>query len=425
MFKESFLHFVWKYQYFNSSDIETDVGVQLQIIKAGQHNLAEGPDFKEAKVHLDGLEWNGSVEIHRKASDWYAHGHQTDPNYDNVILHVVWENDQEVLSRLGDKIPTLELKGLIRPGVIERYQRIISSKKNIPCQDSFKSIRPITKLGTLERALTLRLEEKSTNFLNLLSSNGRDWEAAVYQWVCGGFGFKTNASPFLELASGLSHKILKKHSSNLVELESLLFGHAGLLPATPVDEYVNQLRKNYLFFRTKYDLPKPLPRNAWTFGRVRPSNYPTTRLGQLGALITNHPSLFSLFAEPQHLDYSTFQVQQSSYWVTHYDVGKRAKRIIGRLSKAASENLIMNVSVPVLVALWRDRDDERYLNKAQELLMNIKAENNHIIDHWKSIGWNVSNAYDSQGLIHLFNNFCKAKNCVNCGIGVELIGTRS
>ncbi len=423
MFKESFIHFIWQYQYFNTANLRDSSGQSLNVLKPGFHNLHEGPDFKEAKIQIEGIEWNGSVEIHRYASDWYKHQHETDTNYNNVILHVVWENDQEVKTKDGYTIPTLELKGRIKPGVIRRYKEIIEATDDIPCQSFFQQVKPITKLGVLERALTERLETKSLTLLNLLEQNGRDWEETAYQWLASGFGFKTNAAPFKELAQRVPLKVIRKHANNPEQIEALLFGQAGFLVDTPDDPYFKGLKREFDFLKNKYDLKKEMYRAEWTFGRVRPPNYPTIRISQLAALLSIHSNIFSFFSEAQSFESlrQLFELRQSAYWMAHYTIGKESKKPIGGMTKSAIENLMMNVTVPLLVALWSDREDQRYLQQAQEILMHLGAEKNHITEKWKKAGWNVSNAFDSQGLIHLYKEYCSQKRCIHCGIGVELI----
>jgi len=423
MFKESFLHFIWQYQYFNSESLKDTNGNALEIVRLGTHNNHEGPDFKDAHIRIDGLEWYGNIEIHKKASDWYRHGHETDDNYDNVVLHVVWEYDQDIHRKDQTVIPTLELKGKIKPGIIKRYKEIIASKTEIPCERVFSKVRPITKLSMLERTLIQRLQLKSDALLTLLEKNNRNWEITAYQWLGIGFGFKTNAKSFLELTRKAPLKSIQKHSNDQSQIEAILFGQSGFLIKEYRERYPKELFKEHLFLKSKYDLASSMFRAQWTFGSVRPANYPLRRISQFASLLTLFPNIFSFFIEANNdaKFEALTKVKSASYWAEHIDFEKPSKKVKGNLSKSAIENLMINVTVPFLVALWRDREDEDYLQSAQNLLMRLSAEKNHILDSWQSIGWNVSNAYDSQGLIHLYNNYCMKKRCLECAIGLELI----
>src|SRR5437879_4452885 len=114
---ESFLHYLWQFQYFEKKELFTSEEEPLTILKTGTLNSNAGPDFFNAKVKIGELEWVGNVEIHIKSSDWFAHHHEKDSAYDNVILHVVWHNDKPVV-RNGATIPTLELKDRVDPSLL-------------------------------------------------------------------------------------------------------------------------------------------------------------------------------------------------------------------------------------------------------------------------------------------------------------------
>ena len=423
MLPESFLHFVWRYQYFNTSTLELVSGDRLNITKTGNLNHLAGPDFKEAQVDIEGMQWYGSVEIHVKASDWYTHKHQDDPNYDNVILHVVWENDKQVLNSEGNPIPTLELKGLVKPMVLERYQSLMDSEDPIPCARHLNNTKSITRLSMLERALVERVEEKSNGFDSILEANAHNWEESAYQWLAKGFGFKTNANNMLRLAQSVPLKVLTKHSNQLFQIEALLFGQAGFLDVDVSDEYAYQLQKEYRFLKAKYELKQKIGYNEWHFSKVRPANYPTIRIAQLAALVITYPHIFSFFSEIENRKEALdkLDVLQSDYWCTHYAIDKKLSKRLGGLTKKSKENIIVNTAIPFLAALAKYKDDSAYLDRALNLLSAMKAESNHITELWKSLGWNVSSAFDSQGLIQLHNAYCLPKKCIECNIGISLV----
>tara|TARA_R110001592_G_scaffold60887_4_gene185558 strand:+ start:398 stop:1684 length:1287 start_codon:yes stop_codon:yes gene_type:complete len=423
MLPESFLHFVWRYQYFNTSTLELVSGDQLSIIKTGHLNHLAGPDFKEAQVDIEGIQWHGSVEIHVKASDWYAHKHQDDLNYDNVVLHVVWENDRQVFNREDNPIPTLELKGLVKPMVLERYQSLMDNEDSIPCARHLINTKSITRLSMLEKVLVERVEEKSHDFNSILESNANDWEESAYHWLAKGFGFKTNANNMLRLAQSVPLKVLTKHSNQLFQIEALLFGQAGFLDVDVSDEYAYQLQKEYRFLKAKYELKQKIGYNEWHFSKVRPANYPTIRIAQLAALVITYPHIFSFFSEIENRKEAVdkLDVLQSDYWCTHYAIDKKSSKRLGGLTKKSKENIIVNTAIPFLAALAKYKDDSIYLDKALNLLSSIKAESNHITELWKTLGWNVSSAFDSQGLIQLHNAYCMPKKCIECNIGISLV----
>jgi len=107
--REELLHFIWKFKKLPLADLLTTRSESINLLNLGIHNHHAGPDFFNAKIDIAGQLWAGNVEIHINSSDWYAHKHEEDSNYDNVILHVVWNDDVAVFRKDGSEIPALEL----------------------------------------------------------------------------------------------------------------------------------------------------------------------------------------------------------------------------------------------------------------------------------------------------------------------------
>ena len=122
--RESFLHFLWRWRRFDHQNLCTAQGQTLEILYPGEWNTDAGPDFFNARIRLGDTTWAGNVEIHLRSSEWLIHGHHNDRAYDNVVLHVVLEDDQPVAHASGERIPCLELKGRIPARILETYQRL-------------------------------------------------------------------------------------------------------------------------------------------------------------------------------------------------------------------------------------------------------------------------------------------------------------
>ena len=122
--REDFLHFIWKYGKLQFGELTTSAGETIKLVEVGTHNMLAGPDFCDAKTVIDGQQWAGMVEIHVKSSDRYAHHHEEDPNYNNVILHIVWEEDIAVFRKDNSHIPTVALKGYIPSGLLDAYHKL-------------------------------------------------------------------------------------------------------------------------------------------------------------------------------------------------------------------------------------------------------------------------------------------------------------
>lgn len=420
--QEAFLHFVWQHQAFNQKALLLYGGESLEVLQIGRHNHMAGPDFLESMLRISGLQWAGSIEIHLRSSDWHKHGHTGDPNYDNVVLHVVYEHDAEVFNPQGEPLPTLELKGLIKPMFKTRYEQIITQHTTIACGNQLINVKSIDKLSMLENALVERLMEKSFRFKELIDESGKDWEEATYQWLAQGFGFKSNAENMLKLVKAVPLRVLRKHQDPLA-WEALLFGASGLLNVKPEDIYMARLQEEYAFLQKKYGINSSLSYNQWHFSGVRPPNFPTIRIAQLIAFVKAQSNLFNLFTDFSEVAAMKkgFEVVPSDYWLLHYRFGLPAKKTLKGMSRSAQHHLLINTVAPLLIAYSDYEKDGNTKEKAMSLLMSLPKEKNTIIREWMGLGWNINSAFDSQGLIQLYNRYCQPKRCIECKIGLALV----
>ncbi|TFV93459.1 DUF2851 family protein [Algoriphagus kandeliae] len=424
-FREDFLQLVWKYQYFDRKGLQTSKGQSLQILNAGIHNHGEGPDFREASIMLDGVNFHGHVEVHRFASEWKQHAHEGDPAYNSVILHVVWKEDKEVFRKDGTPIPTLELEGRIFLDIWRNYERLLDYNQDLPCAHALAKVPEIIRFSALEKALVERLQEKSGLLLQILEETNGDWEETAYRWLFHSFGFKTNSQPMQDLASLIPYKILQKHRSQISALEAMLFGQAGLLPSETDEPYVQHLIREHDFYQKKFAWDQGLKRQHWNFKGVRPSNFPTLRIAQLAAILAQAPNLFQAVMQDSR-DFSSFkkllQVKPSDYWQFHYSFGKPSEKSASRgISGTVLQLLIINFVMPLWFAYGRYFENPEWKERCFDLLQEIPAESNFIIRKFGEAGWKAENAFDSQGMIGLYRSYCIPKKCLQCKIAQSLL----
>lgn len=420
---ESFLQYVWQLQYFHKSDLLTTTGEKLNILNPGMLNGDAGPDFTQARIQIDSIEWNGSVEVHIQSSGWMEHKHQDDPAYENVVLHVVWQETKPVYRQDGTRLPTLELKDRVEPGLLKSYQKLVNTAAAIPCARYFGNVDPIVKHAMIDRTLMKRLEAKAARILVRLNENQGDWEQTTYQILAVNMGFKINQEPFDRLTRALPYKVVQKHSESLLNLEALLFGQAGFLVTKSKDPYVTELFTQYQFLSRKYDLdPNRLDGSQWKFLRLRPANFPTLRIAQFAALLQKSRSLFSTILDASDYTRLTtlFQIQASGYWKTHYRFGKPSKGVPA-FGKSSMENILINTVAPLWVAYGQQHDDSKLIERAVTLLQSVPTEENKITRLWKDLGYTSKNAGDSQGQLELYTSFCKNRECLNCQIGNSIL----
>ena len=421
---ESFLHYIWQFQYFNKEDLRCSTGEEIIVINPGLKNTHAGPDFYNAKLKLENMEWAGSVEIHIYSSGWREHKHQDDAAYENVVLHVVWEENEKIYRKDGTLLPTLELKSRVASSFLLQYKRIVHSRNRIPCANAIHQVPDIIRISMLDKAMMARLETKADAILQTLEKNHGDWEETCYQILCRNFGFKVNTDPFLQLAQSLPYKILMKHGDRLEQIEALIFGQAGFLKETINDAYYLLLRREYTLLRKKYSLgSKQMNKAQWRFLRLRPANFPTIRLAQLSSVLFHQKNMFSKIISITSWKelMPAFSVKPSAYWLYHYQFFKKQSKEIPALGSMSVENIVINSIVPMMVAYGKAKGDQRYVDRAVQLLQETPSEQNNILRSWENLGLTSRTAFDSQALIELHNSFCLRRRCLDCNIGFSLL----
>lgn len=420
---EAFLSYLWKFRLYKNENLQTTEGESIEVLQTGEQNHQSGPDFFNAKIKIGNTIWAGNVEIHTIASDWLKHQHQTDDAYDNVILHLVYEPDIAIKRKDGTNIPTLSLFKRIPPMLHQNFLYLDSSKDWIPCQEQITQIDNFTISTWLDRLLIERLERKINPILQVLQKNQNSWETTFYYFLARTFGGKVNSAPFQLLSKSLPMTVLAKHKNQLFQIEALLFGQSGLLNNKTFEEdYPNALLKEYRFLQKKFNLT-PLQGHSWKFARMRPPNLPTIRIAQFATLIHQSSSLFSKVLATQKLTdfYHLFEVQLSDYWLTHYVFDKTSKQRNKSLGKSTINSILINTVVPMLFVYGKKQGEHDFSDRALKLLEELQAEKNSIIEKWTALGLKPKNAFESQSLLQLKNEYCSQKRCLECVIGNKLI----
>ena len=258
--------------------------------------------------------------MHIKSSDWKAHKHSDDKNYNNIILHVVWQHNANLLL----PFPTLELQGRVSKILLTKYAALMNAESFIPCEEMIQHVDALVWNTWKERLLVERLQQKSQIIFQYLNENNNHWEETFWWLLAKNFGVKVNTEAFEKIARSIPVNILAKHKNQVHQTEALLFGQAGLLENDFTEDYPQLLKKEYIFLKTKYKLaPIKLPLH---FLRMRPSNFPSVRLAQLAVLIHQSLHLFSKIKESHSLkEVKAFlDVTANDYWHYHYILDERS-----------------------------------------------------------------------------------------------------
>lgn len=418
---EDFLHYLWKYKLVAPNQVLTS-GEEAVVVDPGVHNLDAGPDFINSRIRMEGALWVGNTEIHIRGSDWNRHGHDRDPAYSNVILHVVYHDDVTIRRPDGKPIPTLELQGKINSDLISVYRQLLLNRNWIPCSHLISYAGRLVIHGWLDRLLAERFERKAAYILNVLTACRNDWNEAFYRSLARSFGFNTNSIPFELLAGSLPYHVLSKHKDSLFQIEALLFGQAGMLSVSLRGTYFRELKEEYRFLSSKYGL-LPMDGHLWKFLRMRPTNFPTIRIAQFAALVHGTSFLFSRMLDTEVLEalIKMLKVKASPYWDQHYSFRRRSKKAEKLLGDHAIHLILINTLIPFLYVYGKNRNIPRLKVRALMFLDQLPGEDNSIVRGWKRLGVGARSAYSTQALIELKTRYCQRKRCLECGIGNSLL----
>jgi len=414
---EDFMHYLWQFKLYSPGLYKTTEGDALEIIHPGLLNSDSGPDFFNAKIRIDSTLWAGNVELHLKSSDWYQHSHHTDHSYDNVVLHVVFENDKTAQTSSASHIPTWIMP--VDESMLHRYRKLYQSKLWIPCAQDIHRISPFKLANWLERMMVEKLESKIEWIHQLLKESKNNWDELFYISLCRSFGFGVNGDAFEHLAKSIPWDIVQKNRDDLLKLEALFLGQAGFLSLdSELDNYTSILVREYKHLVAKYRL-KTMDQHLWKFMRLRPSNFPSVRLTQLAALF--HKENLSLSkvikaASTKKL-MDMLKIQPSEYWQNHYRPNVASTTKSKSLGKHSKQLLIINTFVPILFAYGKASDNDSLQHKALQWMVELPAETNSILKNWETLQIKAKNASESQALVHLKQNYCNLRKCLHCRIG--------
>ena len=257
-------------KYWNAMDVSerfyTEGNIPLIIRSGGFWNHESGPDFKNAAIKLGDNKLKGDIELHMKASDWFAHQHQHDKAYSNVILHVVCENDlsQEKRELLP---PMLVLKQV--------YEEVNDLKGK--CSESLYDMGIDNSRELFLKAGAHRFKEKSKRFMRQILIEGT--EQSFWRFLFEAAGYKQNSPAFKTLFKRFLAYPEELRKSNF---EDILWGESGLLPDSATDKIHPELKD---FAKARWDKWWRIRHQSnsaivWKSGG-RPTNSPERRLAVL------------------------------------------------------------------------------------------------------------------------------------------------
>ena len=278
---EKLLQAVWLHQRLRRDQLKTADGRHLRVLHPGFASIAGGPDFRGAVLQFENEPpISGDVEIDLQASGWHAHGHNKNPDFKNVILHVVWDAPKKSESVFF----ILPLKNVLDAPLAE-LALALENEARLPenlrgqCAAPLRDLAEPQLAELLQAAAKVRFQNKANAILARAKNAG--WEQALWENLFRALGYKNNVWPMQNLAETKAR--WARGANSAFEIQSRLLGISGLLP----EELTRAQKTSDTFLRRAWDLwwrdrdefeSCTLPRAVWKFHGLRPANHPQRRL---------------------------------------------------------------------------------------------------------------------------------------------------
>lgn len=413
------MHYIWRNRVLPKEQLRTTRGESIQVIETGNNEPSDGNIFHNARLKIGGDEWSGNIILHHKSSEWEkeikARGSDC---YKNIILHITESDDIETMLSHGEYVPQLRIS--YTPQTAKEYEAAVKGEERLPCHNTITAMEKIHLHSNLSRLLVERIEEKARRIEELHTQCGKRWEDTLFKLLVRNFGFGVQSTSFEQWASILDMQALGKHRDNLLQVEAIFFGQAGLLEEDSIpsyyrmealeSNYYKELVREYQFLSKKFNL-KSISAKVWNGNAT-----PHLRIARLAALYNSTKTTLSSIACCETLKEleNILQTIPQNYWWNHLQFGSTTTCGCGPLRTSQLHTIIINTIAPILYAYGKHRGDLRLCDKAEEILHNLGSEKNSIIRRWEEAGISVNCAADSQALIQLQKEYCNKNACNKC-----------
>ncbi len=428
---ERLVQCIWYDQRLNLDTLHTTDGRPVRVVFHGWWNLEAGPDFKRAIIQVgDEPEHSGDIEVHLRAEDWDHHGHERDPRFNDVILHVVlWEAGSQHIprTRAGQILPQVVLQHQLDVTLEQLHDEIDldsyphnAGNHEGQCAQVLQALPSDSVAALLDAAGDERFAAKMRRFSRWIHRGGP--EQAFYEGWMEALGYKTNKTAFRALAQRVPLTKLAEHRSRLAPV---LFGVANFLPTgappsrgTAAARHAKRLWNAWWKLRPDFE-DKILPVETWRSSPVRPANHPHRRLGAAVALLKKHPNFTEKVVgavESGGDPVKFFAEVRDEYWSYHFTLGgktqSRASELIGA---SRAREIVANIVLPFVAAHAHDRGDEKLAQAARIQYARLPAapSNNvvrlasgQLFEKPSTARGFLKTSRQQQGLMQIFLDFC-------------------
>jgi len=428
---------IWQAQWLVPGPWQTTAGQTVSVQYRGRWSAGFGPDFADAALTLDGQRVTGAVELHRRAGDWRAHGHHLDPAYNAVVLHVVYANDgPPAVTRTGRTLPTLVLAPLLA-GPLAAFPADTAALGGLgdhPCARDYLSATAgggddLTRL--LGRAGDMRLALKAAGLEArfAIAPPGN----ALYAGLLDALGYQMNRAPMAALAEALPLHALERHVFTAPDAEreavvaALLLGTAGFLDRDTLPAFLEDgeaLRARWAAMRGTLS-PPIVTVTGWETARVRPANHPARRLLALAAWIAGTPEgLTAALLAPltEHADEPRRAVR--GLWEALRPRSHFLRDEASPIGADRAGEIAINVLLPFALVYGLRTGDDTLVAGAERVWDAFPAPRDNAITAAmrEQLGGSGADALrvrtgrHQQGLIALYQERCKVRQCATCPV---------
>ena len=443
---EALVQDLWRTQRFDTTHLTTADGYPLRVLDPGRLNTDGGPDFLDARLLMNGVEWVGAVEVHVQSGGWHAHDHHTDARYNSVVLHVTLYPDMwtgGLLRADGSELPELALADRLQRPLRKLLHAFLTRPADtLPCAAQWKDVPAAVRAPFVEQLGQERLRTKARSLGDQYQVQP-SLESLLYLQLARALGFAKNAAPMALLAQRVPLSVARAEAPDPTRLDALFLGTAGLLPdadalqdAGPATRaYVASLRTLFGELQQQHNL-QPMDRAQWQFFRLRPANFPPLRIAQLAALfhadgLLQQDPVGQLVAGLHTDDPLTVwdallaATAPPAFWRTHYRLATETTDRSPAMGRTRRRALITNAVLPLLL-LYAEQEAALPARSAVfDLLQHLPAERDRVMRRFAALGSRPKNALMAQGYHALYRSFCTQGRCLSCAIGEHILTAAS
>lgn len=352
--REELISFIWKFGLYRRSDLSSVHGEKITVLSPGELNRFDGPDFGNARIRVHGVVWSGAIELHYLSSDWYRHGHDQDPAYDQVVLHVCWVFDKEVHTCSG-RIPVhVQLSDHVDEGIIHSLHQLWKGKNRLLCSSQFSSIPSLIMDRWIDRVGVMNFRKKVSDQLAMAQEEEQGPLIASRVRLGQILGIPGNKELLGQFVQRLDHGLISRRQDDLQFLIAYFLGQAGLIPLLGGDGYTRIVRSNYAHLKRL----RPIEEIPWMWKTkgVR-SGKLSTRLVSMAVFINVIGDLDDHSIEDDwDLKLVSLIKEVPDYWRSHSSLSELAQRGPFYFTSFIRVNLFINLILPHFLARLSEKN---------------------------------------------------------------------